>query len=83
MPVAAYLEVLAVVLRILLCEFQQPVIFMSVMVGAALLVRLIQPTAARMGIKLMLMTLSALVLCQVRRQAKRLQCGCCILSCPP
>jgi hypothetical protein len=37
------------------------------MVGAALLVRLIQPTAARMG-RLMLMTLSALVLCQVRRQ---------------
>jgi hypothetical protein len=44
----------------------QPVILMAVMVVAALLVGLLTPTAARVGITLTLMTLSALALCQVR-----------------
>jgi hypothetical protein len=35
------------------------------LVGAALLVGLLTPTAARVGITLTLLTLSALVLCQV------------------
>jgi hypothetical protein len=43
----------------------QPLLLMVVMVGAALLVGLLTPTAARVGITLTLMTLSALVLCQV------------------
>jgi hypothetical protein len=44
----------------------QPIILMAVMVGAAFLVGLMTPTAARVCITLTLMTLSALVLCQVR-----------------
>jgi hypothetical protein len=45
----------------------QPVLLMVVVVGASLLVGLLTPTAARVGITLTLMTLSALVLCQVGR----------------
>lgn len=44
----------------------QPIILAAVMVAAAAVVGLASPTSARVGITLTLMTLSALVLCQVR-----------------